>query len=180
MIFRSDVSISEFTRIANSQYDPEALKDGYAPFCKHLFIPNNFTNARVNCLLINEENKKLLCSEYAARNDKELPVLTRYFSAPEIEKSDIQLPVAKYLDLILYSREQINKENAAMGKNSNSDAPWGIISIKAQDVNFELPMQPITMMRNALGVEEGGSGIPLDRNQYMKAYEYWKDKAVIS
>ena len=29
------------------------------------------------------------------------------------------------------------------------DAPWGVISIKAQDEPQELPMQPITMMRNA-------------------------------
>lgn len=90
------------------------------------------------------------------------------------------LPVGKYLDLILYSREQINKENAAMGNDSNSDAPWGIVSIKSQDVDFELPMQPITAMRNALGADEGGSGIPLDRDKYMEAYNYWKDHAVVS
>lgn len=77
------------------------------------------------------------------------------------------LPVGKYLDLILYSREQINKENAAMGNDSNSDAPWGIVSIKSQDVDYELPMQPITSMRNALGEEHGGSGVPIDRNAYM-------------
>lgn len=34
-------------------------------------------------------------------------------------------------------------------KGELPDAPWGIISIKAQDEDFELPMQPITMMRNA-------------------------------
>jgi hypothetical protein len=27
----------------------------------------------------------------------------------------------------------------------------------------ETPMEPITMMRNALGKTEGGSGVPLDR-----------------
>jgi len=34
-------------------------------------------------------------------------------------------------------------------------------------------MDPITMMRNALGKEEGGSGVPLDRNLYDKAVDYW-------
>ena len=29
-------------------------------------------------------------------------------------------------------------------------APWGIISVKAQDEDFETPMQPITIMRNSL------------------------------
>ena len=91
------------------------------------------------------------------------------------------LPVAKYLDLILYSREQINEENTAMGKDALEDtAPWGIVSIKAQDVNHEIPMTPITAMRNALGKDEGGSGIPLDRNSYMAAYEYWNTHAVVT
>lgn len=29
-------------------------------------------------------------------------------------------------------------------------------------------MQPITMLRNALGREEGGSGVPLNRDAYTK------------
>ena len=91
------------------------------------------------------------------------------------------LPVAKYLDLILYSREQINKENESMKKEANDEtAPWGIVSIKAQDVDYELPMTPITAMRNALGKEEGGSGIPIDREAYMEACAFWKNHAVIS
>eukprot|EP00586_Coscinodiscus_wailesii_P003856 CAMPEP_0172482490 /NCGR_PEP_ID=MMETSP1066-20121228/8911_1 /TAXON_ID=671091 /ORGANISM="Coscinodiscus wailesii, Strain CCMP2513" /LENGTH=206 /DNA_ID=CAMNT_0013245633 /DNA_START=219 /DNA_END=839 /DNA_ORIENTATION=+ len=169
-------SISEFAKIANSRFDPNTLKDGYAPFCKHIFIKNDFTDARVNVLPITPENESLLRTRYESRNEKELPVLSRHFPRDAITTP---LPVAKYLDLILYSREQIRKENAATGRDSDSDAPWGIISIKAQDVDFELPMQPITVMRNALGVEEGGSGISLNRANYMASHDYWKDHAVI-
>jgi hypothetical protein len=39
---------------------------------------------------------------------------------------------AKYLDIILYSREQCDKEAAAMGTPPSADrAPWAIISVKA-------------------------------------------------
>ena len=41
----------------------------------------------------------------------------------------------------------------------------------------EVPMAPITMMRNALGVEEGGSGVPLDREAYQKAVAFWEANA---
>ena len=41
-----------------------------------------------------------------------------------------------------------------------STAPWGIISVKGQLCDFELPMQPITVMRNALGAEEVRHMIP--------------------
>jgi Protein of unknown function (DUF3228) len=89
--------------------------------------------------------------------------------------------VAKYLDLILYSRQQIQKENESMGKAAGEEtAPWGIVSIKAQDVDYELPMNPITVMRNSLGKEQGGSGVPLDRDAYMASVNYWKDHVVVS
>jgi Protein of unknown function (DUF3228) len=95
----------------------------------------------------------------------------------------VEVPQAKMLDIILYSREQILKEKAAMpseDKNDNfPDVPWGIISIKAQDEDFETPMQPITMMRNALGADEGGSGVPLDKDKYMRSVNYWRHRVPV-
>ena len=35
-------------------------------------------------------------------------------------------------------------------------------------------------MRNALGKDEGGSGIPLDRAEYMKSVEYWAANVNVS
>ncbi len=35
------------------------LKDGYAPFCKHLFI-KNFTETKTSMVLITPENEHLL------------------------------------------------------------------------------------------------------------------------
>ena len=175
--------ISEFEGVVNSRYDPSKLVDGYAPFCKHLFVVNDFTDARVNVLTITDVNTRHIRTRYEARTEEELPVLARYFdraSLLEGMEEDEVFPVAKYLDLILYSREQIEKENAAMGKPKGEEtetALWGIVSIKAQDVDYELPMTPITVMRNALGKEQGGSGVELSREAYMEAVGYWKDHA---
>ena len=182
---KSDITIEQFEQIANQRFATANLQDGYAPFCKHLFLKNDFTNARLNTLPITSDNEHCLRTKYESRNDKELPVLTRYFDKALLLKDknneEDVLPVAKYLDLILYSREQITKENEAMGKTTTPQeketAPRGIVSIKAQDIDVELPMTPITAMRNALGKEEGGSGVPIDRVKYMEAYNYWKDHA---
>lgn len=119
-----------------------ALVDGYAPFCKHVFV-KNFAGVKSTTLAITSENEHLLRSGYEARTDKELPVLGRWFPSDLVG----EVPDAEYLDIILYSREQIRKENAAMGEDSGSDAPWGIVSIKPQGVDYELPMQPITGKR---------------------------------
>ena len=115
-------------------------------------------------------------SGYDARTEQELPVLLRWFPADTAPEA----VAATFLDVILYSREQIRKEAAAMGRDpDNQDAPWGIISLKAQSVNYELPMQPITMMRNALGADEGGSGVSLDREAYAKSVSFWSKHAPI-
>ena len=54
------------------------LKEGYAPFCKHLFV-ENFTDTACAYAEITPENEQFLRSGYSARNERELPVLARYF-----------------------------------------------------------------------------------------------------
>lgn len=155
------------------------LVDGYAPFCKHLFIPN-FTDATIGALKITPDNKNLLNSGYIKRRPEELAVLARWFPSNAVPNP----PIAKYLDIILYSRDQLLKEYEALPSKDKSngdlpDAPWGIISIKAQDEDHETPMQPITMLRNSLGREEGGSGVAIDRKEYEDSVAYWECYAVI-
>ena len=75
--------------------------------------------------------------------------------------------------------DEVCKENEAMGKTRTQTAPWGIVSIKPQVVDYEQPMQPITMLRNALGKEEGGSGVPLDREEYQKSVDFWSSHAPV-
>eukprot|EP00003_Mantamonas_plastica_P015993 TRINITY_DN26834_c0_g1_i1.p1 TRINITY_DN26834_c0_g1~~TRINITY_DN26834_c0_g1_i1.p1 ORF type:complete len:220 (+),score=76.24 TRINITY_DN26834_c0_g1_i1:19-678(+) len=153
------------------------LVDGYAPFCKHIFI-ENFAGIKQDYVELNEQTEPLIKTDYIARTEKELPVLVRW-----VEEDDVKdmIPEAKWLDIILYSREQIILENKAMGEEPETEesAPWGVISVKAQSVNHELPMNPITMMRNALGVEEGGSGVSLTREKYVESVDFWKSNLQI-
>ena len=52
------------------------LVDGYAPFCKHIFV-QNFVGAKLPTLEITNENRYLLQCGYSRRRPEELPVLTR-------------------------------------------------------------------------------------------------------
>lgn len=86
------------------------------------------------------------------------------------------------MDIILYHRTQIDKENQAMGEvdiYADLNYEWGVVSIKPTDVDYELPMDPITIMRNALGIEHGGSGINLDRTKYIESVNFWSKYAKI-
>jgi hypothetical protein len=65
--------------------DQGGLKDGYAPFCKHLFI-ENFTDAISGFIEITPENERFIRSAYEARRENELAVLNRFFDRATLQK----------------------------------------------------------------------------------------------
>jgi hypothetical protein len=152
------------------------LLDGYAPFCKLLPI-KNFTDARIGSLPITLENYQYLRSGYSARREGELPVFSRWFELP------ISKPKAEWLMLVLYSNEQLHKEHSEDKKNAGVPflfgADWGVVAILGQSHPNEEPMKPETMLRNALGIEYGGSGVALDKEKYLESVEFWDKNATL-
>ena len=128
-------SISSFMRnYVDSQGLTESMFiDGYAPFCKHLFVVN-FTSTKSGVARITSRNRMHLRTGYLARREEELPVLARWFDS---------------------------------------------LDVNSVESKCEAPMNPITMMRNALGKDEGGSGVPLDKAEYARAVIYWSEYATI-
>ena len=173
------ISNEEFIKKVNEWYkSSKDLVEGYAFICKHLFIKNFVKGFKPCYSEINEKIKSLIISKYDSRQKNELPVLIRYIDLKTINKEKI--PDALFLDLILYSKEQIISEMKEMKAEENEinemigkDFDWGIISIKPLNVNHELPFVPITIMRNSLGKNEGGSGVSIDRKKYMDGVEFW-------
>ncbi|WP_428385937.1 DUF3228 family protein [Nevskia ramosa] len=153
-----DITAAEFEQYLN-RHAPDRVLDGYAPFCK-LHVHRNWTSTRCLTVPISDSNRHLLKSGYEARNKDELPVLTRWFEG-------VQAPVANWLLVILYSREQLAKEGEAIA------ADWGIVGCLYTEQPEDIPMAPITMMRNALGVAEGGSGVALGRAAYQRSVAFW-------
>ena len=156
----------------NSAY----IIDGYAPFCKLLPI-KNFTDAGVGSLSITLENYQYLRSGYSARRESELPVFSRWFELP------IKNVKADYLMLVLYSKEQLHKEHSEDPKNAGVpflfDADYGVVAILGQSHSNEEPMKPETMLRNALGIEYGGSGVALDKDKYLESVAFWDKNATV-
>jgi len=157
-----DCSAEQFVEQLNTQA-PLKVIDGYADFCR-LHVHRNWTSTRCSVVPITDDNRYRLRSAYEARSKDELPVLVRWFKG-------IEPPVASYLIPILYSREQLAKEGTPTA------ADWGIVGCLYTLQPEEIPMVPITMLRNALGVGEGGSGVALDRAAYRRSVEFWQAHA---
>ena len=157
-----DCTPQEFEQRLNEE-PPLHVLQGYAPFCR-LHVHRNWTNTRCLTVPVDDGNRHLLRSAYEARTKAELPVLVRWFEG-------VQPPVAEYLVVILYSAGQLAKEGAPI------DGDWGIVGCLYTATPEEIPMAPVTMMRNALGVDEGGSGVPLDRVAYRRSVDFWERNA---
>lgn len=168
------MNIKEFEEHINIMYDTAKVIDGYAPFCKLMVIPNA-TNAKTGTMKITLDNIHYLKTGYSARIEKELPVLSRWLEMPYVS-----IPVARYLVIVLYSYEQLLKEhNDSEEFELDRDTDYGVVAILGQMTDEEEPMKPITMIRNALGTEQGGSGVEIDVEQYNRSVEFWTEYATI-
>ena len=157
-----DCTAEQFERYLN-EHPPLKVLNGYAPFCK-LHVHRNWTSTRCLTVPITDDNRHQLRSGDEARSREELPVLVRWFEG-------VQPPVANYLLPILYDRAQLAREGSPI------DADWGVVGCLYTAEPAELPMAPITLMRNALGVAEGGSGVALDGDAYRRSVAFWEHHA---
>ena len=157
-----DITPTQFEQHLNT-VAPVAVLDGYAPFCT-LHVHRNWTSTRCIALPISQDNRHLIRTGYEARSTDELPVLVRWFEG-------VDPPVAEYLIVILYTREQLAKEGTPI------TADFGVVGCMYTTLPEEMPMAPVTMMRNALGVDEGGSGVPLDHAAYRRSVAFWEAHA---
>jgi len=182
--------------------DVKKIIPGYADFCKLVCLKNK-TSARTGSMPIAIENYQYLRSGFSSRTPSELPVMDRWFELP------LPASKAEYLMVVIYSREQLLKEheedlkkkfknweetrNETLSESDkksmceldgfkfdlSEDDEWGVVAILGQMSSDEEPMKPITMMRNALGMSEGGSGVPIDKERYAKSVEFWSKNATV-
>ena len=148
---------------------------GYADFCKIIPIRNIEEDGTVlfpslKVLTVEKdwalENGAIQKTAYEARTEEELAVLVEWVEG-------IEAPTAPWIHIIVYSREQLAEENDLV------KADWGIVSIQTASTADVEPMRPITAMRNALGVEEGGSGSAIDRQSYKESSDFWSKHIMI-
>ena len=157
------------SKLLNLVAEKGIVYSAYAPFCKTISISNidnqtyYFPFLNSNTILREEAFKKgaSLHTAYESRNEQELPVLTEWVEG-------IELPIAQYVYLVVYSAEQMQKEGETTG-----DFDWLVVSIQVGNAKEIEPMKPITTMRNALGIEFGGSGVEINEQDYRKSVQFW-------
>ena len=169
----------ELLEVINDAYNlSEIMLDSEWSFCKYLVLPNEFG---VKCAVreITLDIYPYIRTDYSQRTPDELSILTRYIQLPPGFKSQD----AKYIVLVLYSKEQLQKEFKPKEEGQefyfDDSVKWGVVSIMGTVLPKPDPLVPITIMRNALGVEEGGNGEKLNRTIYNESVEFWSKHILV-
>ncbi len=148
------------------------LLDSEWNFCKYLVIENSFD---VKCAVreITLDIYPYIRTDYVQRTPDELAILSRFAQLPPGFKSQ----KANYIVLVLYSKRQLEKEFKPKEEGQefyfDNSVEWGIVSIMGTMEPKPDPLVPITIMRNALGIEEGGNGEILNKDSYNESVEFW-------
>lgn len=171
----------ELLEVINDAYDyasTETMLDSEWGFCKYLVLPNEFG---VKCAVreITLDIYPYIRTDYSQRTPEELAVLTRYVQLPPGFKS----AEANYIVLVLYSKEQLQKEFKPKEEGQefyfDDNVEWGVVSIMGTVLPHPDPLVPITIMRNSLGVEEGGNGETLNRKVYNESVDFWSKHILV-
>lgn len=159
--------VAELIRDAQN---PHGIAPGYADFNQVVAIDNRDFRYPLRTCVIDREVARVAGAEfhtaYEARRPEELAVLTEWVTG-------VEPPPAPFVHLIIYSRAQLEKEDEPC------EGDWGIVAINASAGPTVDPMRPITMMRNGLGVEHGGSGVDIDSQAYSTSVEFWRQHVMI-
>lgn len=161
---------TEFASSLLGQYD---LAKGQTDSVIHLFLENE-TATRCEYAPISTENKNLLNSEYIQPTFRHIPLLERWFEGCEA-------PVAKYLDVVLYSRSRMEEmySETSLAHPDIPNADWSIVSISGELYRKTHPKNPEKLLHNHLNNDLGGNGEPLDITEYTEAVSFWNDHAMI-
>jgi len=140
-------------------------------FCKYAYLSASEIGYEGKSSLALIQKESFFNTGYITRkNDDatELPYLDRWLDALSVEGAPV-----KTIAIVLYSKEQLAKEGIAI------EADWGIVTAQAEPDDCISPMPPATILRNALGVEFGGNGTPIDREYYNLSVAYWSKWAIV-
>lgn len=122
---------------------------------------------RTSVVEITDENRHLVEEITDVRREGEKPYKTR------VIRNGMQKQPAKYVQIVIYRADVL-----ALDNDRSTDAEWEIVSVNAQNDKVT-PMNPTTMLRNAMN-EEGGTLRTYTQEEWDEAYAYWENHAYIS
>ena len=153
--YSKEMTFEEIAEYASKQIKNKKYKKGYRDGVILVSVEKKLINNFVCPIIKIDENTKLI-AEYTKRRDDEEPYI-------KISALNGKAVKTNNVDLILYRNDILEETN-----ENETDKKWELISFHAiPDGIDDLPMGPVTMMRNQLQLKGGTKG-------YYSS-EYWAE-----
>ena len=169
-------SMEEFEKVRKATEAALArgeAKPGYAPFVNIVTLTTEeFPAVKSTIAKITDDNKDKLKTSVTKRTDeaREQEYEEKHFPAD----SDVEPLPAHHIDVILYTKEQLESENS-----NPTGADWDIISINSEPYEKISPPSLTTMLRNESGAAQGGSGHTHSDAEKEESKKYWSEHAQV-
>ena len=164
--YSPDLSFEEIVQHALEQMEAGYFREGYREGVSIVDVDHSLVKHFV-CPFVRIDESIKLKAQVVRRRESEEPYIRMRAANGEA------LPAGK-VELILY-RHDVLMEN----DEQSTDADWELISIHAIPEGVdELPMGPVTMMRNQL-VLPGGTKAQYSSEEWVAAVKFWQEYAAL-
>ena len=161
-----DLSFKEITQHAQCQLKNGNFKPGYRDGVVIVQVDKKLTNHFI-CPFVKITNETKLNATLVRRRPEETPYIQiRALNGTPLKTGSV--------DLILYRHDVLAETN-----EQTSDANWELISFHAiPEGVHDLPMGPVTMMRNQLQLT-GGTKAYYESDDWAESVKFWQEYAML-
>jgi len=165
--YSTTLSFEDVARDAQIQMGNGKFEEGYRDGVRIIKGSDEFANQFVCPFVKIDENTELISSVVSRQEGEEPYIQTRAKNGKPLN--------AGRVEYILY-RHNVLAEN----DEQSTDADWELISIHAIPEGVEnLPMGPVTMMRNQLELK-GGTKAHYSSEEWADAVKFWQEYAALN
>ena len=161
-----DLSFKEIAQHAQCQLESGNFKPGYRDGVVIVQVDKILTHHFI-CPFVKITNETKLNAILVRRRPEETPYIQiRALNGTALKTGSV--------DLILYRQDVLAETN-----EQTSDADWELISFHAiPDDVHDMPMGPVTMMRNQLQLT-GGTKAYYESDDWAKSVKFWQEYAIL-
>ena len=154
----------DISSLAEIQLNKKNFKDGYREGVVIVTLDDSYASDFI-CPLIKIDGRTNLIAKYIKRRENEEPYI-------QIRAMGGQRLKTGTIDLVLY-RDDVLKETL----ENSVDADWELIAFMAIPKKIDMPMGPVTMMRNQLQ-KSGGTKGDYSSEEWANSVDFWQRYAI--
>ncbi len=164
--YSPSLSFEEIASHAEVQMEKNYFKEGYRDGVRIVAAGNEISEQFV-CPFVKLTATNTLKANWVRRQPNEAPYIQiRAVNGPPVKAGKVEL--------ILYRHDVLAENN-----EHTTDSPWELISIHALPKGLDsLPMGPVTMMRNQLGLP-GGTRAVYSSDEWANSVQFWQEYAAL-